>query len=301
MKAFFNNAMFNRFLGVFVFLMVLTSFGCNHDLSTQNSDETNDSIVIKHIKIDDRLCGNNDVVEVFESEANLEIEFEKIYKDLSVKIDNNPVSVLNKIITHRISNITEFKKTIEIEIIAKKKSEKIKIGVRKPLPTEIKIDKIVLGTSLCHHNSNVVINESKAMLTVEVLEKYTNLAIKVNDTHCTVMGKTANLLIEDITETPKTILVLLTASGKVDKTVQFNVSKKTAEASAIVISRVLIDDIPCIKDKIVECKSSSPKLTVEFMESYEGLNVKVNEGNADVSSNRATYSFTGITEDKINV
>lgn len=299
MKALFNSAMFNH---VFFFLVVLVSFACHHDLPEQNSNETNNSISIKHIKVDGKLCGNNDEVEVFESKVELEIEFEKMYQDLSIKIDNNIVSVSNKVVNYKVENITNFKKILEIEINAKdKKTEKIKIGVRKALPTEIKIDRIVLGTSLCHHNSNVVIETSKAMLTIEVLEKYKNFSVKVNDQLANVSGKVASLLIENITQTPKALSVLITASGKVDKTVQFTVTKKATTPGSIAISRVTIDDTSCVKNTLIECDTSSPKLTIEFLEVYEDLNVKVNDDNIVVSSNKATYSFNGITEDKIFV
>ena len=302
MKAFFNNVMFNRAFYFFVFLMILASFACYHDLPEQNSNETNNSIAIKHIKLDGKLCGNNDEVEVFESEANLEIEFEKMYQDLSLKIENNIVPILNKVVSYKLKNITNFKKIIEIEITAKdKKTEKIKIGVRKALPTEIEIDRIILGTSLCHHNSNVVVETSKAMLTIEVLEKYKNFSVKVNDQLANISGKVASLLIENISQTPKAISILITASGKVDKTIQFTVSKKAPTPVGIAISRVTIDDISCVKNTLVECGTPSPKLTIEFLEVYEDLNVKVNDDNAIISSNKATYSFNGITEDKILV
>ena len=299
MKTFYNV----KIIASFIFLVLFASFACHHDKPTQNQTETkDDAIHIKHIKLDGELCGSNDDVEVFESEANLEIEFEEEYQNLNVRIENDSLPVSNKIATYKITGVTEFKKTIEIIITAKdKKEEKIKLGVRKALPTEIKIARIVLGTFPCHHNSNVVINTSKAMLQVEVLEKYTNFDVKVNGRSASVFGKVASFLIEDITETPKPISIVLTASGKVNKTVKFNVSKKAPTSNDIIISRVTIDNTHCVKGSLMECASQTPKLTIEFLENYEGLNVKVNDDDATISQNKATYSFKSITEDKIQV
>jgi hypothetical protein len=298
MKVFFYNTVI-----YFVFLAMFASFACHHDKIRQNPTDTKDDTMhIKHIKLDGKLCGVNDEVEVFESEANLEIEFENVYQDLNVKIGNDTISIPNKVLIYKINGITEFKKTIEIEITAKdRKTQKINIGVKKALPTEIKIDRIILGTSICHHNSTVEISTSKAMLTIEVLEKYTNLSVKVNGKATHVSGKLASLLIEDITETPKPITILLNASGKASKTVLFNVSKKEPTPNDIVITRVTIDNKPCIKDALIDCTTSNPTLTIEFLESYQGLNVKVNDDNATISLNKVTYSFSGITEDKIIV
>ena len=299
MKTFYNV----KIIASFIFLVLFATFACNHDKITQYSPDTkDDAIHIKHIKLDGKLCGANDEVEVFENEANLEIEFEAEYQDLNVKIGDDNLPVLNKTATYKIKDITEFKKIIEIVITAKDKKEaKIKLGVRKALPTEIKIDRIVLGTSICYHNSNVVIDTSKAMLTVAVLEKYTNFDVKVNGSSANVSGKVASILIEDITETPKPISIVLTASGKVDKTVSFNVSKKAPTPNNIIITKVTIDEAPCVKDSLMECATQTPKLTIEFLENYDGLNVKVNDDDATISSNKATYSFSGITEDKIQV
>lgn len=299
MKTFYNV----KIIASFIFLVLFATFACNHDKITQYSPDTkDDAIHIKHIKLDGKLCGANDEVEVFENEANLEIEFEAEYQDLNVKIGDDNLPVLNKTATYKIKDITEFKKIIEIVITAKDKKEaKIKLGVRKALPTEIKIDRIVLGTFPCHHNSNVVINTSKAMLQVEALEKYTNFDVKVNGRSANVSGKVASLLIEDITETPKPISIVLTASGKVNKTVSFNVSKKAPTPNNIIITRITIDEAPCVKDSLMECATQTPKLTIEFLENYDGLNVKVNDDDATISSNKATYSFSGITEDKIQV
>lgn len=287
------------FAGAFFLIL-----GCSQKqpVNDVNGKEINGKIVITSVKAGGKICGNNDTVEVPENAAELVIEFAENYKGLSVTVNNEAVPVYAKKAVHTIKNITEMGSPVRISVQAdNKKNEEINFTVKKSLPTEIKISKITLGTIPCYHNSIAEVNFDSGLLVIEFLEKYEKLSVKVNNVPAIIADSSASFNLTEITESGKLVRISVEAAGKIRKDINFTAKKKAAVQDMITVLLVSVDGKPCRENEIFECASDSPKLVIEFKEAYENLKVKVNSAPASVSGNKAGYSFSGITEDKIKV
>ena len=96
-----------------IFLCFLSS--CNNAETPKKPDETKKKdIVIKEVKLDTFTCTKGGEVKIDGTEATLKIEFNEIYEELKVTVNNEEATVKGKVAIKKITGITEAGKAIII-------------------------------------------------------------------------------------------------------------------------------------------------------------------------------------------
>lgn len=294
-----------KFKVCFFTAAVFLFFGCpqNKNQIAKQHDKTEDNkIVIKSIKVAGKICGSGGIVESLYPSAKLVAEFEKAYKGLAVTVNGSEAQVTENKAEHTLQNITQAGISVRILVKADGKSNtEFKFTVKLPVPSEIRIDKITLGTEACYHNSIVEVGFDSGLLVVEFLENYENLSVKVNGTAAEIKNNAAHFNLTGISETGKQVNISIEAAEKIKKEIIFTAKKKAPPQTEITAESILIDGLPCKISQIFECGSSSAGMVINFAEAYEQLSVTVNGTSAAVTGKKAEYTLTGITEDKMKV
>ena len=294
---------------IFLFGTLLFA-GCvqgNDQRQDQKNPETQDKIIrIVNVKLDGDIVSTNQTISSLESSAELEIEFKEAYQDLKVMVENKKADVTGKLAKFTLQDIPEIQKTFSINITAKDKDEKLlPLTIKKKQPEAMEIEQILLGSLTCHENATTIVKTDEALLLVKWGQAYPGLKVKVDwkgqKIDAQVQEEKASIKLTGISNTKEKIEIIATAKGRITKRVPFFVQKEGEGVREIVISSVTIDDDPCVKGQIVESKTQTPALKVTFAKAYSDLAVKVNDIDITLENAVATYQFSNIDENKIEV
>lgn len=112
------NRLLSTILLTSIFLCFLSS--CNNSETPKTSDEIKKKdIVIKEVKLDTFTCTKGGEIKIDGTEATLKIEFNEIYEELKVTVNNEEATVKGKVAIKKITGITETGKAIIIVASAK--------------------------------------------------------------------------------------------------------------------------------------------------------------------------------------
>ena len=251
-------------------------------------------ILIKYVTLDGGICHEGKEAFVTKDRAELIVELQKTYEELSVKVGSLPIIVVTsgKKVKCNLQGITDAGILVNIEITAKNKNTKIFNFIAK-LGGELVIESVRLSGKRCFENETVETASTTSDLSVTFKEIYDGLSVKVNEHDAKIQGKVATAKIENITETGIDINIVAIAKDKALKIFKFRAILKLGEIS---VESVTFLGKPSFKDSVIDTKETEGDVVITFEEIYDGLNVKINNENASLSGKMATKRISNIRE-----
>ena len=164
---------------------------------------------------------------------------------------------------------------------------------------KISITSVTLEGKNCEKDGTVGVSAETAELVVNFAMSYTDLSVKVDEFDAKVEGNKASYQLQGLSETEKTIKIVAKAKDKDDAIFTFKAKKQASTPpidKTLSITSVTLEGKNCEKDGTVGVSAETAELVVNFAMSYTDLSVKVDEFDAKVEGNKASYQLQGLSE-----